>query len=120
MYEILEGFPDNVLAIKSSGQITHEDYADVLIPLAEEKFEAHGKIKILFVLDDFDGADLRAMWDDTAFGLKHWTGFTHMAIVTDISWAQSMAAIFAPLIPAEVRVFNGAELPAATDWIVGA
>jgi hypothetical protein len=120
MYEVLEGLPDNVLGIKSSGHITHEDYEKVLIPLAEEKFDAHGKIKILFVLEDFDGADLRAMWDDTAFGLKHWTGFTNIAIVTDLSWAQSMIAMFAPLIPAEVRVFNGSELSSATDWIVGA
>lgn len=120
MYEIMKDLPDNVLGIKSSGHITHEDYTDVLIPAAEEKLAAHGKIKILFVLEDFDGADLRAMWDDAAFGVRHWTGFSHIALVSDIQWVQSMTAVFAPLIPAEVRMFGGAGLPEATEWITEA
>ncbi len=118
MLTFIDDMPDNVLAIKASGKITHEDYRERLIPAAEEKLSDYGKIKCLYVIDeDFDGYELSAMWDDAAFGIKHWTGFSHIVIVSDLHWVHTMATMFAPLIPAEVKLFKLAELDQAKDWM---
>ncbi|HEY5336652.1 MAG TPA: STAS/SEC14 domain-containing protein, partial [Rhizomicrobium sp.] len=64
--------------------------------------------------------ELEAMWDDGAFGIRHWREFKRVAVVTDQPWMRAGVSMFAPLIPAEVRLFALAELPAAKNWIADA
>jgi hypothetical protein len=72
---------------------------------------------IYVVGDHFTKFELEALWDDGAFGIKHWREFTQVAVVTDIGLLRSMAAMFAPLIPADVRLFRLSEMSAAKTWI---
>ena len=77
MFKIIEGLPQDVLAIEASGKVTHDDYRNTLIPKAEAMI-AKGPIKMLYVIGkDFAGFELEALWDDGAFGLKHWHDFSH-------------------------------------------
>ncbi len=117
MFKIIEGLPPDVLAIEAIGTVTHEDYRKVLIPRAEAML-AKGPIRLMYVVGEhFTKFELEALWDDGAFGIRHWREFSHVAVVTDIGWLRSMAGFFAPLIPAEVRLFRGSEVPAAKTWI---
>ena len=50
MFKMIEGLPQNVLAIEATGKFTHEDYQHTLIPRAEAMM-AKGPIKMLYVLD---------------------------------------------------------------------
>lgn len=120
MFKFIEGLPPRILAIEITGKITHEDYRDHLIPEAEGMMGA-GPIKALCVvrsgLADFSPA---AMWDDQAFGFKHWSDVSHMALATDHAWIKAAVAVFAPLSPTRIRVFPLAELAAATAWVIAA
>jgi hypothetical protein len=119
MLKIVEGLPPDVLAIEAVGTVTHEDYRNILIPKAEAMM-AHGPIKMLYVVGEhFTKFELEALWDDCEFGIKHWREFSQIAVITDIGWLRSMAAMFAPLIPAVVRLFTLSELAAAKIWITG-
>ena len=55
--------------------------------------------------------------DDAAFGMKHWREFNRIAVVTDHAWIRSAVSMFAPLLPATVRLFGDSELPVAKEWI---
>lgn len=117
MFKSIEGLPADVLAIEASGQITHRDYRDTLIPMAEGLM-AKGPIKMLYVIGpDFTGFDLEALWDDSAFGLMHWHDFSQIALVTDHAWMGGAATMFKPFFHGEVRLFRLAQLSAAKDWI---
>jgi hypothetical protein len=117
MFKLIEGLPSDVLAIEAIGTVTHDDYRDILIPKAESML-ANGPIKMIYVVGDhFTKFELEALWDDGAFGIKHWREFTQVAVVTDIGLLRSMAAMFAPLIPADVRLFRLSEMSAAKTWI---
>ena len=119
MFKLIEGLPADVLAIEASGQITHQDYRDILIPKAESQM-ANGPIKMLYVIKpDFTGFDLQSLWDDSAFGFNHWRGFSRIALVTDHAWMEGMVTMFTPFFPEEVRLFRLAQLSAAKDWITG-
>jgi len=119
MFKVIEGLPQDVLAIEASGNVTHDDYRNILIPRAEAMM-ARGPIKMLYVVGaDFSGFELEAMWDDGAFGLSHWHDFRQIAVVTDHAWMRAMITMFKPLFPGDVRLFGPAELPAAKDWIAG-
>jgi hypothetical protein len=117
MFKSIEGLPADVLAIEASGQITHQDYRDTLIPMAEGLI-ANGPIKMLYVVGtDFTGFDLEALWDDSAFGLTHWHDFSQIAVVTEHAWMGGVISMFKPFFHGEIRLFRLAQLSAAKDWI---
>ena len=120
MFELIEGMPPDVLAIEAVGKVTHEDYWTILIPKAEAMM-AKGPIKMIYVIGEgFSGFDLEALWDDGAFGIKHWREFKRIAVVVDLVWLRASISMFAPFFPAKVRLFNLSELSAAKDWIISA
>ena len=120
MFKSIEGLPADVLAIEASGQITHQDYRDTLIPMAEALM-AKGPIRMLYVIGtDFTGFDLQALWDDSAFGFTHWHDVSRIALVTDHAWMGGAVAMFKPFFHGEVRLFRLAQLSAAKDWIASA
>jgi SpoIIAA-like len=117
MFKFIEGLPQNVIAIEATGKVTHEDYQQVLIPKAEAMM-AQGPVRMLYVIGEaFTGFELEAMWDDGAFGLKHWRDFSHIAVVTDHAWLRATIGMFKPFFHGEIRLFMLSELPAAKDWI---
>jgi SpoIIAA-like len=116
--KIIEGMPPDVLAIEAVGTVTHQDYRATLIPKAEAML-AKRSIKMLYVIGkEFTGYALEALWDDGAFGIKHWREFGRIAVVTDLAWMRASISMFAPFFPAEVRLFDLSELPRAKDWII--
>ena len=118
MLKFIEGMPPDVLAIEAVGTVTHDDYRTVLIPRAEAMM-TKGPVKMVYVIGpDFTGYELEALWDDGAFGLKHWREFKRIAVVADQAWMRAAISVFAPFFPAEVRLFNLSELSAAKSWIV--
>ena len=118
MFKIIENLPDNVLGIEVHGKLTHKDYADGFIPLFDARLEKQKPMKVLCVIEsDFEGIELAAMWDDTAYGIKHWRDISHMAMVCDLGWIKSMMAIFSPFYPGEIRSYNLFEVAQAKKWI---
>ncbi len=118
MFKIIEGLPEDVLGIEASGKLTHDDYVNKLIPLCDEMLEKQSPLKMFYVIGvDFDGFELAAMWDDAAYGIKHWRDISHIAFVTDEGWMCAVAAMFAPLFPGAIRVFGLSEQEQAKDWI---
>lgn len=117
MLTFIEGMPQNVLAVEATGKITHEDYQNILIPRAEAMM-AKGPIRVLYVVGrEFAGFELEALWDDTAFGLRHWHDFSRIGVATDLPWLRAAVAMFRPFFRGEVRLFALAETSAAKAWI---
>jgi hypothetical protein len=48
MFRMIKGLPDNVIGIEASGQVTHEDDRNVLIPEIEALM-ARGPVDMLYV-----------------------------------------------------------------------
>jgi hypothetical protein len=120
MSKIIEDLPPDVMGIEAAWKVTHEDYQYILIPRAEEMM-AKGPIKMLYVIGaEFTGYELEALWDDSAFGVKHWHDFSHVAVVADQAWVRGLISMFKPFFPSEVRLFRLAALAAAKAWITSA
>ena len=120
MFKFIEGLPPDVMAIEGAGKVTHEDYRDTLIPKAEAMM-AKGPIKMLYVIGkEFTGFELEALRDDSAFGIKHWHDFSHIAVVSDNAWLRAMVSVFKPFFHGEVLLFRLSELADAKRWITDA
>jgi len=86
--------------------------------MLEERFTEHGKLRVLFHADPgFQGWDLKAAWDDTAFGFAHVADFERLALVGAPDWVVWCVKLSAFLFKGEVRVFPADDLDAAWDWV---
>lgn len=117
-FEVIEGLPGDVLALKVIGIITAQDYEDTLAPLVEEKLKTHAKLKCLIVLGDEYATYARdAVSSDVKFGIRHAKSFSHIALVTDIGWISSAAKLFMLFAPYKFKAFPVAKLEEAKSWI---
>jgi hypothetical protein len=117
MIEILLESGGNLLAVMAHGEVTRDDYTEVLIPRLDEIIHQYGKARLLYAFaDDFTGFTLGAMWDDSAFGLTHLWSFDKVAVVTDVGWIQAAVAVFGPLMSGRVRLFAAEDLGGARSW----
>jgi len=118
MLKFIEGLPINVLGVTAEGKITGEDYENILIPVLEEKLQAHKKIRMLYQLgSDFSGFDLSAMLDDAKMGMKHLSAWDRIALVSDHEMINSFAKFFGYLMTCELRIFKNDELEEAKKWV---
>jgi hypothetical protein len=117
MIRLLEGLPENVLGVEAIGKVTDDDYEHVLVPAMRAHREAHGKIRLVYVLgEEFDGWTMGAMWDDARLGLGEVRSWERIAVVTDKDWLHQMVKALGWMVPGEVRSFGVDELDDAKDW----
>lgn len=118
MVEVSDDLPEHVLGITAHGTVTGEDYDSVVIPAVEARFQTRSTLSLLYHLgEDFQGFSAEAMWDDTRVGLRHFTAWERIAVVTDVDWIRKAASVFGLLRPGRVRVFTNAQLGEARAWV---
>ncbi len=119
MLEIMQDMPDNVVAVRASGQISGKDYDDVLIPAVESSLKRHGKIRVFYQLSrDFSGFTAEAMFDDARLGIRHRTSFEKIAVVTDADWIPRAVQFFSLFISCPVKIFGNDDIPEAKAWLI--
>jgi hypothetical protein len=102
--------------------VTREDYVDVLMPAMRKAAEDHGEIRLVFqVGPDFQhftpgviGTDVT---EGLSFGVKHWSAWKRMAVVTDLDWLRNSMQFFGWMTPGEARVFGLDDLAGAKEWV---
>lgn len=120
MIEQLTDLPAGTLGFSAHGTVTAADYRNVIVPDIEAAFAMNRKLRLLYHLGpDFTGFDAGAMWDDTMLGLRHWSGWERIALVTDVQWVRMIARAMGFTVPGEFRLFSNAELAEAKQWVTG-
>jgi hypothetical protein len=115
---LIEGLPPGTLGFRAHGHVTAADYKNIIVPDVEAAFALNRKLRLLYVTaDDFTGFEPGAVWDDAKLGMRHFSGWDRVALVTDVHWLRGTAMAFSFAIPAEFRLFHGREIEEATRWI---
>lgn len=118
MIKILEGFPDNVIAVSAIGRVTRQDYETVLIPRVEAVAKRYPKIRFYYeVGTDFASVEPGAVWEDFKVGIEYWRHWERVAVATDIAWVAHAVNAFRFLMPGEIRVFPISDKHAARTWV---
>jgi len=118
MVESIPGLPENVLGFSAKGTVTAHDYESVIIPAVEAQFVRQQKVRFLYHLGkEFTGFEVAAMWDDTKLGLKHFSDWEKMAVVSDVGWVRVAIEAFGLAMPGRVRVYHDSELAEARQWV---
>lgn len=116
MFEVLPVNNKSILAFKASGKLTDTDYQQFL-PLLESLIRESGCISLYIELEEFQGWEAQAAWDDLHFGLQHDRDFNRIAIVGDKAWEHSAIALANLFTHTNMRFFSKEEAKSAWGWL---
>jgi SpoIIAA-like len=124
MIEEIADMPAGTVGVRVWGSVTRDDYVDVLMPATKKAAEENGEIRLVFQAGpDFEhftpgmmGADVT---EGLTFGMKHWSAWKRMAVVTDVDWLRHAMSMFGWMTPGEARVYPLDELEQAKAWVAG-
>ena len=117
MITILPETEGSTLVIEAAGKLTTKDYEEVFIPKLNELIQQHGKIKLVFFLNEsFGGWELGAMWDDAKFGMQHKNDFERIALVGGPSWVAWLTRMSSYFMNCELKTFAVSALKEAVAW----
>lgn len=117
MITILNDAPENVAAFNATGEVTKEDFENLVIPYVKNKVEQFGELNYLLYLDtDLSNFTMGAWLQDALLGIKNITKWNRAAIVTDEEGVQNFTDIFSVLMPGEFKSFPKENLYNALYW----
>ena len=117
MITVLFDIPDNVAGFKASGEVTKEDFENLVIPQIKAKVNTFDELNFLLYLDtDFDNFTAGAWFQDILVGLKNLTKWNRAAIVTDNKSVANFTDIFSVLMPGDFTSFPTEDLENAIFW----
>ncbi len=116
MFEVLPESRGRRFFVKVSGRLTDDDYKE-LTPRLDRAIAEHGRLRMFIDMEEFRGIDLQAVWDDFAFGIKHWNDFERVAIIGDKRWQELLVKTFDPIIKGDFRYFDVVDRGRARAWI---
>ncbi|QDU36625.1 hypothetical protein Mal4_09120 [Maioricimonas rarisocia] len=99
-----------------SGKLTTEDY-EQFGPALDEQFASQETLRMLVLLQNFDGWSLGGLWEDLKFDARHYDDVERLAIVGEQRWHEGMATFCRPFTSADIRYFDEADVEAARLWV---
>ena len=118
MIELIEGLPEGVVGIEAVGDVTLEDYDDVVTPVVERALASHQKIRLLHVLGDrVAGHSASALFEDTKLGLSNVRSIERIAVVTDLKHFRALVRGAGWTLPGDMKLFSNAERAEAETWV---
>ena len=109
MIELLNGSSGKVFGMRVSGKLLHQDYQQ-FVPRIEKLIEEHRSVRCFIEMTDFHGIELRALWDEIKFDVRHAREIERCAVVGDRHWEAWLTKLSRPIfINAEIRFFDQAE-----------
>jgi hypothetical protein len=109
--------PPSILEVKVTGKFEKEDY-QTFGRQVEDLIRSQGKIRVLFLMEEFHGWSIGGLWEDLKFDAKHFNDIERLALVGDRKWEKGMAEFCKPFTTAKVHYFDMEQMSDAKAWIV--
>lgn len=114
---IIQSEPGNVQVLRISGTLKRSEFGNVQSTVACA-IDAGAKPCVLAILEDFQGWERGADWNDLDFMRSHGNEIAKIAIVGEPRWEpEALAFAGAGFRSAPVKFFPSSQLAAARVWL---
>ncbi|MFD0765376.1 STAS/SEC14 domain-containing protein [Mucilaginibacter lutimaris] len=118
MLQFIKDLEPHVVGIHAIGEVTKEDMERVLLPRIDELVARQGEINYLLVLEtDVSNWTAGAWWDDIKMGLKNFTKWNKIAVVSDQKGVQWFTNAFTYFVPGKSKGFALNQLDEAIAFV---
>ena len=113
----LELEPDGLCVLRISGKLERSEFG-VAQEAMTRTIDAGVNPRLLAILDEFEGWERGADWNDLDFLFSHSHKIAKIAIVVDPRWeVPALAFVGAGVRPAPVKLFPPNEMAQARQWL---
>ena len=117
MITVIPDLPNNTIGARYEGDVTGEDYLNVLWPAVSKAAETGDPVNIVVVFtEEMHHLSFTAMLSDGHLGMHFRKDWGRIAFVSDHEKLDKLVAEKSKPFGFEVRVFTIAEEQAAIDW----
>ncbi|MES2848986.1 MAG: STAS/SEC14 domain-containing protein [Bacteroidota bacterium] len=118
MISTITDVPENVAAFRATGDVDKGDYNNVVIPVVDALVKKQGSINFMLVLDtSLTNFSAMALMKDLGIGLKHFTKWHKMAIISESGAIKTFTDLFSYVAPGQAKGFTHAQMEEATRWV---
>jgi hypothetical protein len=107
---------NNIVAYEFCGKLSDADYA-LFVPQIESMLDHFKKLRILVIFRDFEGWEVRAMWENIKFNFKNNNSFERIAFVGENKCEYCMSVLCKAMTNARVKYFEVDSTEAALSWL---
>ena len=113
----MEYEPNDIFVMRISGTLKRSEFAGQQDAIAK-KIDSGSKPRLLVIVENFDGWERGADWNDLDFMISHGGEVARIALVAEPRWETSALAFAgAGVRGAPVKFFQPNELAAARAWL---
>lgn len=117
MIEVLQNTPPGVQAFKAVGEVTVQDYKQVVEPAARAAIAARQKIRVVFVIGpECTGYSRGAKMEDLRLGIADLRHLKRAAVVSDQAFVHSAVRKVRWMVPSKLKLFGLGQLNEALRW----
>ena len=110
--------PDGIFALRISGILKRSEFGAEQSALSK-KIDTGSRPRLLVILENFEGWERGADWNDLDFEISHGGKISKIAIVAEPRWeVLALAFAGAGVRRAPVKFFPANELEPARSWLV--
>ena len=118
MLTTIEGLPDYVYGMRAIGEVTGEEIQKVLLPGLEALADKYDEIYYILVLETkVENFSAGAWVRDMIAGLKHFTQWKKIAVVTNQMAVKKFTDAFSYITPGQAMGFSLNDLDQAMIWV---
>lgn len=116
----LKELPHNMVGFKATGEITKEDFDNVVIPTVKEAVQRNDELNYMLELDTSIRNFTIGSWvKDAALGVINLSKWHRVAIITEDTGIIKFTKLFSFAMPGEFKGFSPDEKQAAITWVSG-
>jgi methionine synthase II (cobalamin-independent) len=117
MIKEIHSLPDNLVGFEAHGEVTSDDFREVVMPRVEALIQKQNKINYLLILHtEVANFTVGAWVQDVWMGLKDLFKWNRAAIVTDEEIVKTVTQVFTKVMVGEFKVFKHHEVTEAIKW----
>lgn len=105
-----------ICVVQVSGVLVSADY-EHLNSAFGRLVAQHGKLRVLFDMNDFHGWNAGGLKEELKFDMKYFGDFERIAAVGDRQWQQWLTEFCEPFTKTTIRYFDSADADAAREWL---
>lgn len=118
MLELIKDLPPHVIGVRATGKVTAHDLEEVVMPAVDRLVATTDKIHYLLVLEnDIGDWSLGAFASDAGMGLKYFSKWSRIAVVSDQKNVRQFTDLFSSMVPGESKGYAPGELEQAKAWV---
>lgn len=118
MIEILPSMPNNMVGFRATGEVTQDNFLNIVDPVVRELVARTGELNYLMIIETpLKHWTMGAWLQDALLGIMEISKWNRVAIVSGSEFLNKFTDVFSIFVPGTFRGFPAEQFSEAVSWV---